>query len=188
MSKLKELLLEKTAGKEKYLVKEALFRWLKGIGQAGGRVGQAAHASQQTGGLLAKNILKNSLVLGGAGALIGGGAALAGEIGSAIADPLKKKVGLKRMYRENSFLNREDSGTVSKYYDTLFRFSPTMAMDPLVSGSFMKKQLEFKDIGIQPTDIQTVSNIEKAVRDQRQHALMQQAFAPKAMSDTLSIG
>ena len=177
---MKEILLEKVAKKK--FIKEAFLGRLRAMGRAG--IG----GRHPEGALTARNVLRNALIFGGAGALIGGGAAAANEIGSAITDPLKKRVGLKRMYRDNAFLNREDPKTVSKYYDTLYRFSPSMAMDPLASGSFMKKQLEFKDIGIQPTDIQTVSNIEKAVRDQQQHALMSKAFTPAAVSDAMDLG
>ena len=70
-----------------------------------------------------------------------------------------------------------------------------MAMDPVASGSFMKKQLEFQDIGVQPNDIQTLANIESAVRGRARDEIVQSAFSPisvgsgaKALSDLGSAG
>jgi len=118
------------------------------------------------------------LGLGGAGLVLGASASAASSgFGNLIRDPIKKKVGIKRMYRENDWLSREDPGIVKKYYNTLFTFSPQMAMDPLTSGAFMKKQLEYRDVGIQPTDVQTLANIEKAVQDRGQNELIRGAFA-----------
>jgi hypothetical protein len=173
-NKLRDLLLEKVASKKK----EARFG-LGGLMSLGGRV--------KATGQSINPVFRNALLLGGAGALIGGGAAAAQNIGSAIADPLKKRVGYKRMLRENDYLQREDPSAVGKIYDTLFRFSPTMAMDPLVSGSFMKKQLEFQDVGVQPNDLQTISNIEKAVKDRAQHEIIRSAFNPGNLANTMDL-
>ena len=175
---LKKLLLEKTAAAVEEtpaptMDKEAAFGSLFRLG------GNMAKAQK---GL--SPVFKNALLLGSAGALIGGGAAAAQGLGSAIADPLRKRVGYKRMLRDNQFLKDEDPGVVGKIYNTLYRFSPTMAMDPLVSGSFMKKQLEFQDIGVQPNDLQTISNIEKAVKDQSRTEIIRSAFSPESMFHT----
>ena len=180
--KLKNLLKEKLAAtKESGNSKEAsAFTSLFRLG------GQAAAKGRSAGASISP-VFKNALLLGGAGALIGGGAAAAQTMGSAIADPLKKRVGYKRMLRENEFLRHEDPTSVNKYYSTLYRFSPTMAMDPLVAGSFMKKQLEFQDVGVQPGDLQTISNIEKAVRDKAQGEIIRSAFQPGAMSDVMDL-
>ena len=154
--------------------------------------GPGSWASRLWGGIknsgrIATPALQKGLGYGAAGLILGGGAALASVGAQAISDPLKKRVGRNRMYRENAFLHNEDKKTVNKYYNTLYRFSPTMAMDPLVAGSFMKKQLEFKDVGIQPTDVGTLANIEKAVRDRRDGGILSSTFAPVGLKDTGSM-
>ena len=70
-----------------------------------------------------KRALGMGLGLGGAGLALGVTASAASDgFGSLVRDPIKKKVGLRRMYREHDWLNREDDGTVKKYFNTLFRF------------------------------------------------------------------
>ena len=130
-----------------------------------------------------KSVARTAAQLGAVGLLLSGGAAAAQGLVGAIKDPIKKRLGRNRMYRENNWLRHEDKGTVDKYFSTLFRFAPTMAMDPLVSGSFMKKQLEFKDIGIQPTDVSTLANIQKAVKDRSGDSIIRSAFSPGEIKD-----
>lgn len=153
--------------------KEAgLFDAIKGGVSAIGRMAKAPSL---------KDAITQGLMLGTASAAVTGGAALTAGLTDVIGGKLQKKVGIRRMYRENPWLDKEDKKTVSKFYDTLHRFSPNMAMDPLVAGSFMKKQLEFKDIGIQPNDLQTITSIEKAKRDAKGSRLLMNAFSPAAM-------
>ena len=125
-----------------------------------------------------KRALGLGLGLGGAGLAIGAGAAAASSgCENLLRDPIKKKVGIKRMYRENDWLGNENPSSVKKLFNTLYTFSPRIAMDPLTSGAFMKRQLEYSDVGIQPTDIQTIANIEKAVQDRGQNEIIRSAFS-----------
>ena len=122
--------------------------------------------------------------LGLAGVAIGAGGAAAQAGYSGIKDPLMRGVGFKRMMREesNQWMQNESSGKLKKLHKTLYRFSPKMALDPLVSGAFMKKQLEFEDVGIHQNDLATIANIEKAVRDAGSKELMTQAFSGSGIS------
>lgn len=139
-------------------------------------------------GPVSKRVLENAAVFGGAGLLLSGGTAAAGALADAVKDPIKKRVGKNRMMRENPWLRHEDNKTVDKYYNTLYRFAPAMAMDPLVSGSFMKKQLEYKDVGIQPTDVNTLANIQKAVGQAKQEGILARAFSPAAIDAVAGTG
>lgn len=120
--------------------------------------------------------LKTGLGIGIASAALAGGAAVANSLTDVVGGAMQKKIGIRRMYRDNPWLENEDKSTVSKFYSTLHRFAPSMAMDPHVAGSYMKKQLEFQDIGVQPNDLQTLTNIEKAKSDVRANSIMSQAF------------
>ena len=130
-----------------------------------------------------KQVMQTALGLGSAGLVLGGASSAAEGLADAAATPIKRHLGYKRMVRDNPWIKDEDQDTVKKFYRTLFNFSPTVAMDPMASGSFMKKQLEFKDIGIQHNDIHTLSNIEKAVRDTKADRLIFNSFRPSAAAD-----
>ena len=122
--------------------------------------------------------------LGLAGVAIGAGGAAAQSGYKGIKDPLMRGVGFKRMMREedNQWMQNESKSKLKKLHKTLYRFSPKMALDPLVAGAFMKKQLEFEDVGIQPNDLSTIANIEKAVADAGSKELMTQAFSGSGIS------
>jgi len=122
--------------------------------------------------------------LGLAGVAIGAGGAAAQTGYKGVKDPLMRNVGFKRMMREegNQWMQNESAGKLKKLHKTLYSFSPKMALDPLVSGAFMKKQLEFEDVGIQQNDLATIANIEKAVRDAGSKELMSQAFSGSGIS------
>jgi hypothetical protein len=142
---------------------------------------RSAWSGLQKASPTAASALKTTAIVGGVGALLGAGSAGASALIQAAKDPIKKRLGKNRMYRENEWLRHEDNKTVDKFYNTLYRFSPTMAMDPLVSGSFMKRQLEYKDVGVQPSDVSTMVNIEKAVGDARGDTILSRAFSPEKL-------
>jgi len=173
--------------KEELLKQASFLKAIKRFGSKFSRGAMGAAKEAPSTGEWLKKMLLASAAIGGTGLVLGGAAAGAGEGVKAIVDPIRKKVGRKRMYRENPFLQHEDKKTVEKYYDTLYRFSPSMAMDPLVSGSFMKKQLEFKDVGIQPTDLQTITNVQKAVSQSRGDSIITKAFGGADPSGSLAM-
>lgn len=174
---------------------------IPGLGAGAHGAGAAAHgagavpAHAATGPLSsapsrAKMIMDNVAVLGLSGLALTGGAAGASAIGSAVADPIKREHGFSKTVDENPWikdLEPEKQTFLRKSYDTLFRFSPTMAMDPLVSGSFLMKQEQMgPGYGLQnPSDLQTISNIENAVRDRQSKNMLMTAFSP-AMTSNLA--
>ncbi len=135
----------------------------------------------------AKRITENVITLTGAGAALGAGGAIAVGGAEAISDPIKKGLYKKRMMKENTWMKNEDSGTVSKMFNTLYRFSPEMAADPVVSGAFVRKGIEFKDVGIQPTDVKTLSDIQKSVSQRKSLSKSKAVFSPGDLSSMHSI-
>jgi hypothetical protein len=109
--------------------------------------------------------LKNALLFTGTGAAVGlAGEGVSSALGAAKA-PISKGVGYRRMMKENPWLEEQDDKTVKKFYSTLHRFNPEMAKDPLVAGSYMKQRLQFRDVGIQPTDVASLVDVQKKLQD-----------------------
>jgi hypothetical protein len=123
-------------------------------------------------------------------ALLGGGVGLGLKgvdvVSRALTDPLDKAKGRKRMLKVNPELKKENKKDLNRYYDTLFRFSPAVAGDPLAAGAWMKRALQYKDIGPQVTDIKGLSDIEVglAKRKQSKRGIMH----PESISDLARLG
>jgi len=100
------------------------------------------------------------------------------EAGSdAIIDPIKKKRSYNKMMDDNSFLKKEKGRDVKRIFSTLYRFNPKMAGDPLVAGSFLRRALQFKEEGIQPVDIKTLTEAAKNVaQTKNKGSLLRDAF------------
>jgi hypothetical protein len=122
------------------------------------------------------NLAANVAMLTAAGLGVGaiGTAAIAGA--GAASKPIDRAAGYRRMMRESPEFKSEDKKTVKKFYRTLHNFSPKVARDPVAASSYMKRLLAFKDVGVQPGDLQTLSGIEKSVADRRRGSLMHKAF------------
>ena len=82
-------------------------------------------------------------------------------LSDSISNPIKKRKAFNNMMDDNPGLKKESPKDVKRVFNTLFRFNPKMAGDPLVAGSFMKRTLQFKDEGIQPVDVKTLTDIGK---------------------------
>ena len=150
---LTELDLEKTAGRLTKLGKGrvwgAVKQWWKGSKPGKGFGGQLGKAT--TKGL--------AYGLGGLG--IGAGAAAAGAAGSAVHRKLTSKRRFEAMMQHYPGLKKHRTAQVKKRWDTLNKFSPALAKDPLIAGTFLKRTMELGgDI-----DIKTIGEIAKARKD-----------------------
>lgn len=104
------------------------------------------------------------------------GLGAAGVVGAvagidALRNALDKRVGkekaFKNMIKDNPSLASADPEHVRKVFGTLYTFNKDMAKDPLVAGSFTRRSLMFKDEGIQPMDVKTLTEIRKNMRDSK---------------------
>lgn len=116
------------------------------------------------------------LALGGGAAALTAGIRGTDAIIDGVRDPFQKKRALGKMLSENPSLMKEDQGDVSKVFNTLYRFNPTMAKDPLVAGSFMRRSMQYKDEGIQPQDVKTLAEIGKLQADTKKKESLLQAM------------
>ena len=99
---------------------------------------------------------RKALAFGAGAGAIGLGIEGASSLHDAIADPLRKRKYMNNMLAENPQLRRENPKDVSKAFNTLYTFNKRMASDPLVSGSFLRRALQFRDEGVQAVDIKTL--------------------------------
>lgn len=115
---------------------------------------------------IAKNFGKDTvgrkaLTFGGAAAGITAGIKGVEGLSESISTPIKKRSAFNKMMKDNPSLRKESPRDVKRVFNTLFRFNPKMAGDPLVAGSFMKRTLQFKDEGIQPVDVKTLTEVSR---------------------------
>ena len=116
----------------------------------------------------------------GATAFAGGVKGLDALIDSA-TDPFSKRTAFNSMMNENPSLKKEPKQDVKKIFNTLYRFNPKMAGDPLVAGSFMRRSLQFRDEGIQPADIKTLTEIGRNVTSAKSRdGILSGAFSTSA--------
>lgn len=110
---------------------------------------------------------RKALTLGGAAALVGGGIAGVDKLYSEIKKPLQRKSYMRKMLNFSPSLKREDQKAVKSIFNTLYKFNPKMASDPLVASSFLKRSLQFKDEGIQPMDVKTLTEVGKNLQQSK---------------------
>jgi hypothetical protein len=90
----------------------------------------------------------------GLGALIGTATDYSGKAIDAIKKKAHKASSFKTMMNKNPHLSEADPGEVEDAFNTLYRFNPAYAEDPLVAGTFVKNVLDQERV-----DIGTVSNL-----------------------------
>lgn len=76
-----------------------------------------------------------------------------------VKDSIGKAKAYRTMMEENPHLSEEDPNITEKAFNTLFRFNPAYAQDPLVAGTFVKNIVDQERL-----DIGTVTNLVQARR------------------------
>lgn len=82
-----------------------------------------------------------------------------------VNEPIQKQQGMKAMLTMHPNLKNEDHAHVARVYNTLYNFNKDMAKDPLVAGSFVRRAMQFREEGLQPNDIKTLTEIRKHMSD-----------------------
>jgi hypothetical protein len=123
---------------------------------------------------------RRALMLGATAAGIGAGIKGTDIVIDAVTGAVHKRRSFNNMLAENPKLKRESQRDVKRIFRTLHSFSPRMAGDPLVAGSFLRRSLQFKEEGIQPVDIKTLVDIRKSVSGAKGESILSKAFATTA--------
>jgi len=127
-----------------------------------------------------------ALATAGAGALMGG-AVEAGRSGiQALRNSIDKSKAYRSMLEENPQLANNDPNITEKAFNTLYRFNPHYAKDPLVAGTFVKNIVDQERL-----DIGTVSNLvsaHKAIQESKGRGPGMSEFFMKAMQGGMKGG
>ena len=124
-----------------------------------------------------KDTLGRKVLTFGAGAAgIAGGIKGMEALSDATIKPMQKRKAFNDMMDDNPALKKENPKDVKRVFNTLFRFNPKMAGDPLVAGSFMKRTLQFKDEGIQPVDVKTLTEVARNMSGGKSNSILGSAF------------
>lgn len=119
-------------------------------------------------------------------AVAGGGAlALAAAIEGVekaskhVGDKMSHKQGFKRLMAHNPSLAKEDPEHVAMLYETMHDMEPGLARNPLVAGSWVKKNLMYKDEGVHPNDLKTLMEIRRGRKDSGgSDSMLKKVFGP----------
>lgn len=127
---------------------------------------------------------RKALGVGLLAAGIGGGIKGTEYLYDKIKTPMEKTQYKKKMLSFSPELKREDKRAVDSIFNTLYKFNPKMASDPLVASSFMKRSLQFKDEGIQAMDVKTLTEAARnlAQSKPRSQGVLSEAFPTAASS------
>jgi len=119
---------------------------VKGLGPEAGFFERAYAQAHDVAPLLAGSV--------GLGALIGTATDYSGKLVDAVKNKVHKAKSFETMIDKNPHLSDADPGAVEDAFNTLYRFNPAYAEDPLVAGTFVKNILDQERV-----DIGTVSNL-----------------------------
>ena len=102
----------------------------------------------------------NALIQTGATAVAGGLLYGGGQLVGSLTGRINKSRAYRAMLKEHPELS--DSPRIQRAFDTLWRFSPNTAQDPLVSGTFVKRVAEYGGL-IDPSQVKQLVDIERTV-------------------------
>jgi hypothetical protein len=110
------------------------------------------------GGGVAKGLVHGSTVA----ALLGltYGAAHAGEKAYGL---LSERVRLKKLLERNPDLKDKSPKDVKEMFKIIHDYSPSLTKHPAVAGSFVRRALEVKDIGVAPASIKELADIHGSI-------------------------
>jgi hypothetical protein len=122
----------------------------------------------QRAGAHAKDLAPFALATSGLGLAMGYGHDAARSAVKGMSDVYSKHQAYKTMLEENPALVNADPNVVQKAFNTIYKFNPHYAKDPLVAGTFVKNVIDQDRM-----DIGTVSNLVQA------HKFMNEAKSGK---------
>ena len=127
---------------------------------------------------------RKALGVGLLAAAIGGSAKGAEHLYDNLKKPIEKAQYKKNMLNFSPELKGEKKKDINSIFNTLYKFNPKMASDPLVASSFMRRSLQFKDEGIQAMDVKTLTETARnmAQAKPRSQGVLSEAFPTAASS------
>jgi hypothetical protein len=145
----------------------------------GGRIGRALTPKKSLVGRMfgSGSVGRKALMFGAGAAGIAGGIKGLDIITDSISDPLKKRSYKNKMFTVTPALKKANQTDVGRIFNTLYKFNPKMASDPLVASSFVRRSLQFKEEGIQPVDVKTLAEVKEKMERGQGKGLLSEAFS-----------
>ena len=124
---------------------------------------------------------KKLLLAGGGAAALAGGITLGENLHNRVSRDMSKRRGFQRLMEHSPQLVKQDPRHVAELYEALHTHAPSLAKNPLTASSFIKTRLQYKDEGLQPMDIKTLTEIAKNQGDKgRGDSFLGKIFGPAA--------
>lgn len=156
--------IEKKAAQEAGIPKTQRMYRARAQGYELGKIAAAAPAAAGPG--LGMKILQGGATLALGGAIIGAGNLAFGALErglKGLTEGKDKAKAVSEMLRVNPNLGKEDKTKVLQAFDTVWRFNPEVAKDPLASASFVQKYIDY---GAVTTDeVKKMVDMRKAMSD-----------------------
>jgi hypothetical protein len=105
------------------------------------------------------NLIGKVLTIAGIGAALGGGTYAAAHGFSSLHNKLTKQPRFNKMLEENPDLKALPKKDVMKMFDVIHEYGPDLTKSPTVAGSFVRKAMEYKDLGISPSSVKELVDI-----------------------------
>jgi hypothetical protein len=123
---------------------------------------------------------RRAVGLGILAAGLGAGAAGVSKTIDYTSDHFGKKRAFEAMLKQSPALKEHKPQELQAAFNTLHKFNPDMAEDPLTAASFMRRAMMFKEEGIQPADVLTIANARKlraeALDKKNEYGALRSAF------------
>lgn len=106
-----------------------------------------------------------------------------------LVDAQKKTKAYKKMMQENPDMKRFPAETSKRYFDTLYRFNPEAAKDPLLSRAYVENAAELSDagkqIGLQHTGLRNMASEAATLRRNALPPMQRQSPFSSGLRDIL---
>lgn len=134
---------------------------------------------------LVKNPSVRKLLLAGSGAAaLAGGVAIGESMHSRVSNELGKRRAFSKLMVHSPDLVKRDPKHATELFEALYTFNKDLAKNPLTASSFIKTRMQYKDEGLQPMDVKTLTEVGKNMRDSRGG----DSFLGKIFGSTANVG
>ncbi len=115
--------------------------------------------------------LKDAFTRAGGAALAGAALVAGGAAGAGLYESIRSKLSegrrFKAMLKENPDLRDKPERDVKKMFNIVHDISPDLTRSPVVAGAFVRKAMEYKDVGVAPASVKELADINLALAKAR---------------------
>jgi hypothetical protein len=114
---------------------------------------------------------KDAFARAGMAALAGAGLVTGGAIGAGAYESIRSKLAegnrFRAMLKDNPDLRDKPEKDVKKMFDIVHDISPDLTKSPVVAGAFVRKAMEYKDVGVAPASVKELADINLSIAKAR---------------------